>query len=135
MSQENVEAFKRAVEANNRGDDDALLQEIDPDVEWHGVMGVMFGEEATVLRGHAGVLEYLRDLEEGFTVRDIQWSEFRDLGERIVVLGHVRGQGRGSGIELDSRYGAVAEFRQGKIISYRDYFDHDEALEAAGLRE
>jgi ketosteroid isomerase-like protein len=135
MSQENVEAFKRAVEASNRGDDDALLQEIDPDVEWHGVMGVMFGGEATVLRGHAGVLEYLRDLEEGFTVRDIQWSEFRDLGERIVVLGHARGKGRASGIELDSQYGAVAEFRQGKILSYRDYFDHSDALEAAGLRE
>ena len=102
---------------------------------WHGVMGVMFGGEATVFRGHAGVLEYLRDLEEGFTVRDIQWSELRDLGERIVVLGHVRGKGRESGIELDSQYGAVAEFRQGKIIRYRDYFDHSDALEAAGLSE
>ena len=135
MSQENVEAFKRAVEANNRGDDDALLEEIDPDVEWHGVMGVMFGGEATVFRGHAGVLEYLRDLEEGFTVRDIQWSEFRDLGERIVVLGHVRGKGRERVIELDSQYGALAEFRQGKIVRYRDYFDHSAALEAAGLSE
>ena len=135
MSQENVEAFKRAVEANNRGDDDALLQELDPDVEWHGVMGVMFGGEATVFRGHAGVLAYLRDLDEGFTVRDIQWSEFRDLGERIVVLGHVRGKGRESGIELDAQYGAVAEFRQGKIVRYRDYFDHGDALEAVGLRE
>jgi ketosteroid isomerase-like protein len=135
MSQENVEAFKRAVEANNRNDYDALLAELDPDVEWHGVMGVMFGGEATVFRGHGGVLEYLRDIDEGFTVRDIQWSEFRDLGERIVVLGHARGRGRQSGIELDSQYGAVVEFKKGKVIRYRDYFDHGEALEAAGLRE
>jgi ketosteroid isomerase-like protein len=135
MSQENVEAFKRALEANNRSDYDALLQEFDPDVEWHGVMGVMFGGEAAVFRGHAGVLEYLRDLDEGFTVRDIQGSEFRDMGERIVVLGHARGRGRESGIELDSQYGAVAEFREGKIFRYTDYFDHRQALEAAGLRE
>ena len=135
MSQQNVEAFKRAVEANNRNDYDALLEEIDPDVEWHGVMGVMFGGEATVFRGHAGVLEYLRDIDEGFTVRDIQWSEFRDLGERVVVLGHVRGRGRESGIELDSPYGAVAEFKKGKFITYRDFFDHGEALKAAGLKE
>ncbi len=135
MSQENVETFKRAVEANNRGDYDAFLQEFDPDVEFHGVMGVMFGGEATVFKGHAGVLEYLRDLDEGFTVRDVQWSEFRDLGERLVVLGYVRGRGRESGIELDSQYGAVAEFRKGRVITYRDYFDHNEALEAAGLSE
>jgi ketosteroid isomerase-like protein len=135
MSQENVEAFKRAVEANNRNDYDALLEEIDPDVEWYGVMGVMFGGEATVFRGHAGLLEYLRDIDEGFTVRDIRWSEFRDLGERIVVLGHVRGKGRESGIQLDSQYGAVAEFRRGKIFRYRDYFDHSGALEAAGISE
>ena len=72
MSRENVEAFKRAVEANNRNDYDALLEEIDPDVEWYGVMAVMFGGEATVFRGHAGLLEYLRDIDQGFTVRDIQ---------------------------------------------------------------
>jgi hypothetical protein len=29
----------------------------------------------------------------------------------------------------------VAEFKQGKIVRYWDYFDHNEALEAAGLRE
>ena len=135
MSQENVETFKRAVEANNRGDYEAFLEEFDPDVEFQGVMGVMFGGEATVFRGHAGVVEYLRDLDEGFTVRDVQWSEFRDLGERLVVLGYVRGRGRESGIELDSQYGAVAEFKKGKVIRYRDYFDHREALEAAGLSE
>ena len=135
MSQENIQAFKRAVEANNGGDYEAFLQEFDPDVEFHGVMGVMFGGEASVYRGHAGVLEYLRDLDEAFTVRDVQWSEFRDLGERLVVLGFVRGRGRESEIELDSQYGAVAEFKQGKVISYRDFFDHAQALEAAGLSE
>jgi hypothetical protein len=48
-------------------------------VQWHGVFGVMFGGEATVLRGHEGLLEYLRDVDEAFAERDVQWSEFRDL--------------------------------------------------------
>jgi uncharacterized protein len=135
MSQENVEAFKRAVEANNRGDYDAFLEEFDPNVEWHSIFGVMFGGETSVIRGHEGVLAYLRDLDEGFAVREVQWSEFRDLGDQLVVLGHVRGRGRESGIELDSPYSGVAEFKRGKIVRYRDYFDHNEALEAAGLRE
>ncbi len=135
MSQENVEALQRAAEANNRRDYEALLEEFDPDVEFHGIFGVMFGGEATVVRGHEGLLEYVRDLDEGFAVRDIQWSEFRDLGDRILVLGHVRGRGRESGVEIDSFYGGVAEFKNGKIVRYRDYFDHKEALEAVGVRE
>ena len=72
MSQGNVEAFKRAVEANNHRDYEAFLAGFHPDVEWRGVMGVMSGGEATVYRGHAGVLEYLRDIDEGFTVPDVQ---------------------------------------------------------------
>ena len=35
MSQENVEAFKRALEAYNRRDIDSLIQVLDPEVEWH----------------------------------------------------------------------------------------------------
>ena len=101
MSQENVEALKRAVEANNRRDYEAFLDEFDPDIEWHGIFGVMFGGEATVVRGHEGLLEYVQDRDEGFAVSDVQWSEFRDLGDRIVALGHVRGRGRESGIEFD----------------------------------
>ena len=135
MSQENIEALQRAAGASNRRDYEALLEEFDSEVEWHGVFGVMFGGEATVLRGHEGVLEYLRDNDETFAERDVQWSEFCDLGDRIVLLGHVRGRGRESGIDFDSPYAALATFKDGKCISYRDYFDHNQALEAAGLSE
>jgi ketosteroid isomerase-like protein len=135
MSQENVEALQRAAEANNRRDYEAFLEEFDPDVEWHGIFGVMFGGETKVFMGHRGLLEYVRDLDEGFSVRDVEFLEFRDLGDRIVVLGHVRGRGRESGVEFDSPYAGLAEFKNGKIIRYRDYFDHAEALEAAGLSE
>ena len=38
MSQENVEAFKRFADANNRRDVDALLKELDTDVEWHSAV-------------------------------------------------------------------------------------------------
>src|SRR5687768_4131536 len=123
MSQENIEAFKRAVEANNRGDYEALLAEMDADVEWQGALQVAFGGQATVCRGHEGVREYLRDLDEGFVVRPVEISEFRGLGDRIVAIGHVRGRGRVSGAELDSPISFVAEFRDGKIFHMSDYLD------------
>jgi hypothetical protein len=57
MSQENVEAFKRFADANNRRDVDALLAELDADVEWQSAVLGSVGGEATVHRGHDGVRE------------------------------------------------------------------------------
>jgi hypothetical protein len=52
MSQANVEAFGRGIDAYNRGDIDALVAELDPEVEWYGVVLPRFIGEATVFRGH-----------------------------------------------------------------------------------
>jgi hypothetical protein len=38
VSEENVEAFKRALDASNRQDFEAALEEIDPEVEWHAAI-------------------------------------------------------------------------------------------------
>src|SRR5215211_1632902 len=67
MSQENVEAFKRAVDAGNRGDVEAgLLQELDPEVERHPVLLTSLEAEATVYRGHDGVREWFRTMSGTF---------------------------------------------------------------------
>ena len=44
----------RGVEAYDLRDIDALLEDLDPDVEWHPVLQVLLGGEATVYRGHRG---------------------------------------------------------------------------------
>jgi hypothetical protein len=38
-------------------------------------------------------------------------------------------------VEFASPYAGLAEFKNGKLTRYSDYFDHREALEAAGLSE
>src|SRR6185503_18571914 len=52
MSDENVAAFRRGIDASNRGDVEALLNELDPDIEWHSAMHALLGGEETVFRGH-----------------------------------------------------------------------------------
>jgi ketosteroid isomerase-like protein len=93
MSQENVEAVRRGADAYNRGDIDALLGELDPEIEWHPLLQVLLGGEATVYRGHEGARELYRDLDEAFTEAQNELSEIRDLGERVVAIGHLRGRG------------------------------------------
>ena len=64
MSQENVDGFKRALDAINCRAAHALLSELDPEVEWHAAILMAIGGEQTVYRGHDGVREWLRDLYE-----------------------------------------------------------------------
>jgi ketosteroid isomerase-like protein len=135
MSEENVEAFRRAVAAYNGRDIDAFLEEFDPEVEWHSLTQVMFGGEQSVYRGHPGVREGLQDMDEALAELQVEVSEIRDLGELIVVIGRVRGHGRASGAETESPINWVVEFRGGRVTRMTDYLDPKNALEAAGLSE
>ena len=135
MSQENVEAFKRGLEAGNRGDVETLLEELDPEVEWHSALHALLGGEQTVFRGHDGVREMLRDLNEAFGEVHIEISEIRDLGDRLVAIGRNRARGKASGVETDTPFALVTEIRNGKTILLRGYLDPKQALEAVGLSE
>jgi ketosteroid isomerase-like protein len=135
MSQENVEAFTRGLEAGNRGDVETLLEELDPEVAWHSALHALLGGEATVYRGHDGVREMLRDLYEAFDEIHIEISEIRDLGDRLVAIGRTRARGTASGADVTSPIGFVTELKNGKALSMRGYLDPKEALEAVGLRE
>ena len=134
MSQENVEAFKRFADANNRRDVGALLEELDADVEWQSVVLGSLGGEATVHRGHEGVREMLRDLYEAFSEFRVEFSEIRDLGDRVVGIGRWVTRGEESGVETTPPLASVVDFKNGKAIRVRSYLDPQEALEAAGLR-
>lgn len=135
MSQANVEAHKRGVEAINRRDIEALTELLDPEVEWHDVFHLMLGGDAAVYRGHEGVRELFRDLYEVLTELHGEYSEVRDLGNRLVAIGRIRTRGRESGAQVQSPLAALVDFRNGKAIRVWTYLDPKEALEAAGLSE
>jgi ketosteroid isomerase-like protein len=135
MSRENVEAFRRGLEAGNRGDVEGLLEELDPDVEWHSALHALLGGEQTVFRGHDGVREMLRDLDEAFGEIHIEMTEIRDLGDRLVAIGRTRTRGKASGVETDTPLAFVTEVKNGKTLLIRAYLDPKQALEAAGLSD
>ncbi|HKH42270.1 MAG TPA: nuclear transport factor 2 family protein [Solirubrobacterales bacterium] len=134
MSRENVEAFERGTEAYNRRETDALLTELDPEVEWHSALLIPFGGKATVSRGHDGVREVLGEVYEALDEIHLDYSEIRDLGDRIVGIGRIRTRGRQSGAVTELAFGTVTDMRNGKAIRIWTYLDPQEALEAAGLR-
>ena len=135
MSQENVEAFKRGLEAGNRGDIEALLEQLDPEVEWHSALHALLGGEQTVFRGHDGVREMIGDLNEAFDEIHIEMTEIRDLGDGLVAIGRTRTRGKTSGVETNTPLAFVTEIKNGKTLLIRAYLDPKQALEAAGLSE
>jgi ketosteroid isomerase-like protein len=135
MSQENLETFKRGIEAYNRGDIEAVLEEHDPEVEWHPVLQVLLGGNATVYRGHEGVREFLRDTDDAFVELQIEVFDTRDLGDRLIATAQLRGRGKASGADTATPLSYLVDFRNGKVFRIWTFLDPAEALEAAGLPE
>jgi ketosteroid isomerase-like protein len=132
MSEENVEAYKRAVEAANRRDLEALLEELDPEVEWYSAV-VGMGSE--VYRRAEGIREMFRDADETIPDAFLEVSEIRDLGDRLLSFGRLRARGMESGAQTEAPFNQLVHFADGKATRLRTYLDPNEALEAAGLRE
>ncbi|HEX3196971.1 MAG TPA: nuclear transport factor 2 family protein, partial [Propionibacteriaceae bacterium] len=81
MSQENVEAFKRGLEAGNRGDIETLLEVLDPEVEWHSALHALLGGEQTMFRGHDGIKRFWADVYASWDELVGNIEEVRDLGD------------------------------------------------------
>ena len=135
MSEENVEVFKRSVEATNSGDVEAVLNAAHPAVEFHVFLEELLGGEGRVYSGHAGVREFFRDFSEHFDQLHWEYPDIRDLGDRVLAIGTFRARGRGSGAEVETPLGVLVDFENGIATRVWSTGDPGEVLEAAGLEE
>jgi ketosteroid isomerase-like protein len=131
MSQENVDAVRRGVGAFP--DLERMLSYADPDCELHSA--IVGGAEGNIYRGHEGLRMWLMDSFESFEELTNEWSEFRDLGDRVLAFGHVKARARGSGMKIDSPMGWIFTVRRGKFVKAEGFLSRAEALKAAGLSE
>ena len=92
--------------------------------------------EGRVYRGPDGVRQWLGDLARDWEYFQPVYEEYRDLGDRVLVLGRWRARGRVSGVELENQPAAwLYEIKDGKVVRMRTFTDRAEALEAVGLSE
>jgi uncharacterized protein len=132
MSEENVEAFKRVFEAENQRDVEAVIAELDPDVEWHAALPLLGGD--AVYRGHERVREFLPEIWDVLADTAFEFPDIRDLGDRVVAIGRFRGRGEASGIPTERPFAYVVDFKGGKATRLRAFLDPKRAR-AAALRE
>jgi ketosteroid isomerase-like protein len=132
MSQ-NVEIVKRALDAYNRRDVTGFVEWATQDFELVPALLARF--EGGSVRGRDGLEAFFGAIPNTWEEFRAVGEDFRDLGDRVLVLGRAHGRGRGSGVQVDAPLGMLFELRGGKIARTRGYLHHGEALRAAGLSE
>jgi ketosteroid isomerase-like protein len=130
MSKQNVEFLRRGYEALERGDVDtfkALSRErLDPEFEFHHVW------DGRVFKGYEGTMEWLSDAAETWKDYKQEVEEIIDLGQHVVVVLGISGQGAGSGVPVAQEFAVVWTFDGTRVVRARSFTSRAEALEAAG---
>jgi ketosteroid isomerase-like protein len=132
MSQENVEIVRASFDAFYRGDMELLLEVMDPEIV---VMQPPEVPDATMLHGHAGVMEAIAAWPGQWDDYQIEIAQIIDAGDHVAVRTHQRGRGKGSGVEVEDDIWFVLRFRDGKVAEWRMFGAEGDALAAAGLSE
>ncbi len=133
MSKENVELVKEMCESFVAGNLERALELLHTDVEWLGTVGGL--DEGRSYRGHDEVIEAFMENYEAWEQHSLETIRYLDAGNDVVVFWHEVGQGKGSGVEVESDTAVIYTVENGSVVRVRGYMDRDAALEAAGLSE
>jgi ketosteroid isomerase-like protein len=134
MSDENVEIVRRVVDATNRGDPDAFVAALSPDVEWED--NLFWTEGGRTYRGAAEVREWLNQVWEPWETLHMEALEITPACDgRLFVGFELTARGKESGAETRARFWTVSQIADGKIRTRQAFRDRAQALQAAGLSE
>ena len=132
MSEENVEIVKRAVAAVNQRDIDGYLACCTEDVR----LVTPVADVGGAYDGPNGVRRFFTDIADASPDFKIAIESLEAVGpDRVLGFMSVTGTGRASGIPIENATGNVYDFADDRIRRIQIFFDRNQALEAAGLRE
>ena len=128
MSGENVEVTRRGYEAYARGDLDAVLADIDPEMITYRAE-----PDGATFKGWKGFLAAIAEDFDDFTITPAEFIEAND--RQVVVRVHQKAVGRQSGAPIEADFWFVYTFSAGKVIRLDMFVSKEQAFEAAGLRD
>jgi len=132
VSQENVEVVRRAHQALNGGDMDALV--VLCDVEFRLDMSDRIFNPA-IYEGHDGIRRFYSEVRDVWAKYVWEPEQLMEAGDNVVALLRSGGTGRGSGVEVERRTAMVWTLREGRATALRFFRDRNKALKAVGLEK
>jgi len=113
-------------DAYNARDPEAFVAVWHPDCEWHPFLTARV-EGDPGYHGHNGIRAWFEDVDEMFSEMHADLEQFREVNGRLLVFGHMRAKGRGSGTEVSSEVAWLVEPRGELLQRGWAYTSHEEA--------
>jgi ketosteroid isomerase-like protein len=130
----NPDLVREGMEAWSRGDLDATLELIDPDVVWRPIQA--WPGIQPEYRGHAGVRRFWDAFRDPWETITMTADEIRELDDRrVLTRSHFRARGRASGVTTEVVLHTVWTLEDGKLVRFESFTDEQAALQAAERRE
>ena len=114
---EKMNVVRKLMQANSDQDDEAFLDHLTDDIEYHYHVG------SRPLIGKGWVRKFLSKYR-GIT-RDVVWrvDRFAEKGDLLFVEGYEEYLDTRTNERIAHPYMGIYEFRDGKIAKWRDYFE------------
>ena len=126
-----MQRVQAMLDAFSARDVDTLSSLLTADVEIFPIRAAL---EGTVYSGPEAAGRWIAAVDQSWANMTVHSEQIRQAGDRVLVLGRVRGAGRGSGAAIDVEAASLVEFRDGLICSIRITTDVAAALRSAELR-
>jgi ketosteroid isomerase-like protein len=114
----------------NSRDSDAWVAVWNPDCEWHPFLTAR-EEGDPGYHGHNGMRAWFEDVDEMFDEAHVELDQFRQIGDRLLVLGRMTARRRGAGGAVEGDVGWVVEPKGERFQRGWAYTSHEEAERAA----
>src|SRR6476646_1019270 len=123
---DNVELVRQLWSAFERGGIEAVLEIVDPDVEWQP-----YGGGGAVYHGRDGLRAYFAERRARREEADGRLYSAFAKGDFVVARGEVRIRSEHGIVTMQP--GWLYEFRDGRLLRFRGFPTQEAALRAAGL--
>jgi ketosteroid isomerase-like protein len=124
----NVALVEAAIDAYNRRDVPRLCELMTDDVDLQPPVSWLTGR---AYRGHEGIAEWLRDVDDSFSWARIAPLELTDLDDRVLAITRFDVEGHESRVAFGSELGLVIGVERGRIGSWVGFTSHAEARATA----
>jgi ketosteroid isomerase-like protein len=121
--------LRRVYAAFERWDFDELAESVSHDMELILPDAVPFGGRR---HGHDGIRSFARLFQEHLDAGFAEPDDFLDAGDRIVVVGRIRGQAKRTGRDFEVPFAHVWGFSDGVPSLCLSYFDTAPIVAAIG---
>ena len=135
MSQENVEIVRSGTEEWLRGNLEAWVETIDPEVGWD-ISTHPLPDVPNRGRGREALMtDMLATYLSGWNDYSAKIKEVSEAGEQVILVLHETATMRDTGVRLERDLVQLWTVRDGRGVFVRVFQTKNEALEAVGLSE